>query len=355
MSDTSKMLIDAATRLFVDLCTRETVEAAERGDWPQTLWRAIEDAGLTLAATSEARGGPGADLANVFALLKAAGGFAVPVPLAETLLAEQALAAAGLSPLSGPITIGPVLESERVVLLRKDGHWKASGVLHRIPWARHAVAVVVTAEYDGRPATAIIRSPVVIAQDVNLANESRDTVDCSVATIDDGDVALDCGFNSGQLRARGALSRAAGIAGALEHILAGTIAYAKDRVQFGKPISKFQAIQQQAAVLAGEVAAACAAVQAAVDALEQGDAHFQIAAAKARASEAAGIAAAIAHQVHGAIGFTHEHTLHWSTRRAWSWRDEFGDEGEWSRWIGLAVARLGGADLWHYLTAPDAA
>ena len=132
-----------------------------------------------------------------------------------------------------------------------------------------------------------------------------------------------------------------------------TVAYAKERVQFGRPIGKFQAVQQQIAVLATHVAASRAAVEAAIDAAARGPAFFEIAAAKARVGEAAGIAAGIAHQVHGAIGFTHEHALHRSTRRLWSWRDEFGAEHEWSAWIGNVAARVGGEGLWSFLTAAD--
>ena len=80
-----------------------------------------------------------------------------------------------------------------------------------------------------------------------------------------------------------------------------------------------------------------------------------MAAAKARVGEAAGIAAAIAHQVHAAIGFTHEHALHRSTRRLWSWREEFGSESEWAEWVGECVAGLGGSEaLWPFITAAEA-
>ncbi len=89
---------------------------------------------------------------------------------------------------------------------------------------------------------------------------------------------------------------------------------------------KFQAVQQNLAVLAGQTAAAVAAADMAAEAVADGLKLLPIAAAKARTGEAAGIAAAIAHQVHGAIGFTFEHNLHFLTRRLWSWRDEFGKD-----------------------------
>ena len=80
-------------------------------------------------------------------------------------------------------------------------------------------------------------------------------------------------------------------------------------------------------------------------------AELALAAAKIRAGEAAGAVAEIAHQVHGAIGFTHEHSLHRLTRRLWSWRDEFGTESHWSRELGRTVMAAGADTLWPTITA----
>ena len=187
----------------------------------------------------------------------------------------------------------------------------------------------------------------------NYAREPRDTL-----LFDNHPLAPDAiappgtGLRYDDLFFRGALFRAVAMAGALETVLELTVNYAKERIQFGRPIGKFQAVQQQIAVLASQVAASSAAAEAAIDAATEGPAFFEIAAAKARIGEAAGIVAAIAHQVHGAIGFTHEYSLHRSTRRLWAWRDEFGTETEWMAWIGSTVAKVGGEGLWPFLTAP---
>ena len=63
--------------------------------------------------------------------------------------------------------------------------------------------------------------------------------------------------------------------------------------------------------------------------------------AKSRTGEAAGKGAEIAHQVHGAMGYTREHNLHYSTRRLWSWRDEFGNETHWQSRLGRSIAAQG--------------
>jgi alkylation response protein AidB-like acyl-CoA dehydrogenase len=152
----------------------------------------------------------------------------------------------------------------------------------------------------------------------------------------------------------GALMRAAQMAGAMEAALDLSTRYANDRVQFGRPIGKFQAVQQQMALLAEETAAALVAVESAAIAVAQGRASvdFAIAAAKTRAGMAAGRVAEIAHQVHGAIGFAEEHALHYLTRRLWSWRDEFGDESYWASALGQRVAAAGADGLWPLITTP---
>jgi len=153
------------------------------------------------------------------------------------------------------------------------------------------------------------------------------------------------------LRAAGAALRAQQIAGALTRLTEMTVQYAQDRVQFGRPIGKFQAVQQNLAVLAGHTAAAVAAADLAAEALASGVNILPIAAAKSRCGEAASVGAAIAHQMHGAIGFTFEHNLQFLTRRLWSWRDEFGNEATWNRVVGRHMAGAGGEGLWAEIVA----
>ena len=151
----------------------------------------------------------------------------------------------------------------------------------------------------------------------------------------------------GDAQRRGALMRSQQIVGALERVRDLTVAYAGERRQFGQPINRFQAVQQALAELAGEVALAVAAADAAV---EDPLSAKQVAAAKVVAGTAAGRAAAIAHQVHGAIGFTHEHKLHRWTTRLWAWRDEYGTESAWAEALGDLVARAGADRLWEVVT-----
>jgi alkylation response protein AidB-like acyl-CoA dehydrogenase len=135
-----------------------------------------------------------------------------------------------------------------------------------------------------------------------------------------------------------ALLRAAQMAGAMERALEIALEHANTRVQFGRAIGKFQAVQQMLALQASHTAAAAAAVDLGCDGLASGDGLAECAVAKSRAGEAAGFAAEIAHQVVAAMGFTMEHPLHRYTRRLWSWRDEHGNEVFWNERLGALAA-----------------
>jgi alkylation response protein AidB-like acyl-CoA dehydrogenase len=165
----------------------------------------------------------------------------------------------------------------------------------------------------------------------------------------------DADLDSDALLLMGAAVRAMQMAGALEAILDIGVRYANERIAFGKPIAKFQAVQHNLARLAGETAAALAAAGSAADAISGGadqDAILlEVASAKIRVGEAAGEGAAIAHQVLGAIGYTREHILHRFTQRLWAWRDDFGSESQWAVKLGNRVAANGADVLWPMLAA----
>ncbi len=147
-----------------------------------------------------------------------------------------------------------------------------------------------------------------------------------------------------------AFTRTCQIAGALDAALTLSVAYANERQQFGRPLGKFQAVQQSLASFACEAAAANCAAMGAAQALDRGDAEFEIAAAKLRANRAVGVGTTVAHQVHGAIGFTQEYSLHSLTRRLWEWRSEYGNDAYWSERLGSMVAARGADRFWPDLT-----
>jgi acyl-CoA dehydrogenase len=357
MNEMQRILVDTATQIFRDHCPPETINAAEQGEWPAALWGALEESGLTLAAVPEELGGAGAELADALAVLRAAGRAAAPIPLAETLLAGWLLASAGRPVPAGPLTVAPVRSADRVEARRGGGGWTLSGSAGRVQWARGAARIVVLAQSPEGPVIASV-DPTACRIDPgqNLAGEPNDTVGFDGVAVPDGEVSpAPEGIDAEALRLRGALTRVVLMAGALERTLEQSVNYANERIQFGRPIGKFQAVQQNLSLLAAEVAAAGAAAEAAVDAAETDQAGVAIAAAKTRVGEAAGVAATIAHQVHGAIGFTHEHSLHHSTRRLWTWREEFGKESEWAAQLGRLATANGGRAVWPVIVGDQTA
>jgi acyl-CoA dehydrogenase len=347
---TDSIIVDTATRIFADLCEPKTINAAEEGIWPEALWDALEESGLTLTWVPDTLGGAGAEMIDGFAVLRVAGRFAAPVPLAETLLAGWLLAQAKITAPAGPMTIAPVYEDGHIELA---GH-TLSGRARHVPFARNAHHVVVLAYQAGAPSVALVPADgLAISQGTSLAGEPRDTVSF------DGSSAVAVGpapdLDTLGLVQLGAAARAQQMAGALEHILDQSVQWSLDRVQFGRPIAKFQAVQHNLATLAGEVAAAGAAADAAAEAISRNGVGndlvaAEVAIAKLRVGEAAGTGAAIAHQVHGAMGFTYEHSLHHATRRLWAWREEFGNETHWATQLGHMVAARGADALWPFIT-----
>jgi len=171
-----------------------------------------------------------------------------------------------------------------------------------------------------------------------------------------GPLSVDSASKDDALRQMGAAVRAMQMAGALQSILDRSVAYAKERVAFERPIGGFQAVQHNLARLAGETAAALAAAGSAADAIASEPSFneavlLEVASAKIRVGEAAETGAAIAHQVHGAIGFSREHVLHRYTRRLWAWRDDFGSESRWAARLGASCAAKGADALWPMLAA----
>ena len=344
------LLADTCARLFTDRVTPALIEATEKGKWPDDLWQSVEEGGLTLPQIPEQHGGAGGTWDHAQVVLSAAGRFAVPLPIAETMLGAWLLSSAGLDVPMGPITVAPTQAGERLSLRRDGGAWTLSGTAARVPWGRSAKHVVVLAESGGKLMVARVAGGAAKAEpDTNLALEPRDTLTWSSAPV--AAAGTSDSLQPDSLWLAGAMVRAAQMAGGLEFLLSQSVKYVSERKQFGKPLSTFQVIQQNLALLAGHTAAAGMAAQAAFHAMEKGDASFEIACAKIRVGEAAGLGAGIAHQAHGAIGFTYEHSLHFVTRRLWSWRAEFGAEGHWAERLGREVAARGAQALWPMLTS----
>jgi acyl-CoA dehydrogenase len=335
----------AIGRIFGDLVTPELIQRCAEGYWPEELWRAIEDAEMTSAALPESLGGAGAPWDDIYVLVRAAGAHAVPAPFADTLLANWLLGRAGMQPVKGPIAT-----AAHSTLSYADGH--ASGLLTKVPWGRD-VRYVAAISTGTKPFVVVLEMAKASRIDSkrNMAGEPRDDIRFEHARVVEA-ARLPEDLTPELLLLGGAMLRSGQIAGALQSLLHMTVTYATQRVQFGKPIGHFQVIQQQIAQLAEHSASSLVAAEAAFAEAGTDFPALPVMAAKICTGEAASIGASIAHAVHGAIGFTDEHSLHLKTRRLWAWRAEYGSQSYWSQRLGVQVCASGSQALWPMLTQP---
>jgi acyl-CoA dehydrogenase len=348
VAESENIVAETAEKIFADLADAQTINNDNKGSWKAPLWQALTEAGLPLSWVPEDCDGSGASLADGFSVLSAAGRFAIAVPLAETMLAGWLLSQSKMASPEGMMTVAPANPKDRIAV-GADG--TLSGRARGVPFAKDAKHIAVLASGASGLSIALVDAAKCrIEAGLNLASDGSDTVTFNNVQP----IAIKPapkGFDQNALMLMGGVARSLQIAGALESMLDISVRYSNERVAFEKKISKFQAVQHNLARLAGESAAALAAATSAADTIANStsfdDAAFlEAASAKIRCSEAAEKGGAIAHQVHGAIGFTIEHILHRYSLRALAWRDDFGSESYWAVELGKMVAARGADELW---------
>jgi acyl-CoA dehydrogenase len=346
MNEERELLAESVERLFGARSAQRTAASAG-GTLDGALWERVEALGLPLLLVPESLGGAGGGFEDALVVLCALGRHALPLPLAETLIASLALAQARLSRPSGPLSLA--LRTTGELRSSEDG-WRFTGELADVPWgaASAGIAAVVPAGSGARLCRLDPRAASGRAARANLADEPLDALRFTDAAVESAACRLEL---AGELFEQAALLRSAQISGALDAVLSRSLAHANQREQFGKPLARFQAVQQALAVLGEEVLAVECASQAACRAADRGPAGFEIACARLRANLAIDIAVATAHQVHGAIGFTREHDLRLYTQRLLAWRSQPGNDRYWAERLGRAVAARGAEAFWPDLTA----
>ena len=308
-------LIEPFERLLADLVTPNEIRRIERDGSAAELWRSLQESGFLDALVPESAGGAGLSLADIAPLLHALGRHLVPVPVAHTMVARALLAQAGLS------------WPEQRILLTSSSR-TAEG------WQQQSVAMAAAAEYllteCGDELILLNRSQFRATSTGVHASQAA-----HLDWLDPASSAPRLRAPLGGLRPICAVLRAAEIAGACDELLRMAVTYAGQRVQFGKPIGRQQAIQQQLAVMAEQVVMTRIAGQL-------GCAHgfpppTEVAAvAKQVTSSAVGAIVSIAHAVHGAIGISEEYDLQLYVRRLHEWRVADGSESYWARIVGAA-------------------
>lgn len=298
----------------------------ESGNLGET-WSAFAELGLHLVGVPEKQGGAGGTFDDLSALAVLAGRHAADVPIVEATTAAWALAQAGLpieETASYSIPIGP-----SSITVDDDGTIR--GEVADVPWGA-SVDLVVALTDDGRTVLFEARDATT-RPGMDLAGQPRDTL--AFAGI--VPVAIGTGVTASDLRRRVVALRIALTAGALQAISELTRRYVSERVQFGKPIGAFQAVQahvvqlEQMAIMTMAIADRLAL---------QSDLHdVDVTAAHLVTIENALVAARAAHQAHGAIGMTREYRLQGFTRRLHTWTSDFGEALDLSQRLGLIASQ----------------
>ena len=317
------VLYDSFDRLLTDISTPRVIRDIESGGATDTLWQQIAESGFADAMVAEEAGGAGLGLSDAFGLFFLCGRHALPVPLAQTMIARRVLALNGIDIPDGPIAISPL----------PVGHTEARIECRNIPFGSLAQFVIVPhghAPSKGKDLLLPASAAACAATGVHGSQQAHLSWDPP-----DSGIVIEGAFP--WLEVAAAIT-AAQMAGAMDTVLKTTVRYAGERSQFGRPIGKFQAIQQQLSVLAELATASRVGAELGCQPLASGATNVLAAAvAKARASEAAGTVVSIAHGVHAAMGITEEYDLQLYTRRLIEWRIDYGSAGYWNRRVGDAV------------------
>ena len=310
---------------------------------PGAAWGTLTEVGLARLTAPEATGGSGAGWAEAAALLRLSASTGVAVPYAETDLV--------VGPLRRDVGLDDTATgTATLAVLGPDGHAR------RVAWAGATDTVLFVRRTGGDDDEVGDRA----AGGYEVAEVPTDrtgvTTVRGVSAVPLGDVtppedAEWTAVEPGPVEAavlRGALARAVQCVGAAEGMLDSAVAHTTERTQFGRALAKFQSVQNLVVDIAAETVLARAAVdQAVADALATDLAGplsgFRVAVARSVVSQALAVAVRNAHQVHGAIGTTHEHTLHRLTLPALQWRGEFGSAEFWDSLL-ADVAVAGGMD-----------
>ncbi|MGY6551335.1 MAG: acyl-CoA dehydrogenase family protein [Erythrobacter sp.] len=318
MSDESTILGRMAEDLFASLGA-----AATMADWP-----AIAEVELPGLLLTEAQGGFGGSWEDAVLVFRLAGYHALALPVAEAVIAAH---------LSGRNDGRGTIASGTQGTLAEG---RFSGAITGICYAQGADYVIAPCPQGGSMLVELAGADLETGASIAGEPRARAAFQNARAQLVAGDVFM-----------LGALARTAQIAGTMDAALAMSVDYANQRQQFGRPLGKFQAVQQNLATFACEAAAANCAAIGVGQAMARRPAPYEIAAAKLRANRAVGVGASLAHQVHGGIGFTQEYALHPLTRRLWAYRSEFGNDAYWSAILGAQIMARGADNFWADLTA----
>jgi acyl-CoA dehydrogenase len=326
-------------------------ELADEG-WHPQAWSALGELGVIALVVPESNGGAGATYADAAVVLPALGSLAASLPIVEAgLMAGWLMTLAGAQL---PVGVVTAALAEHIDAQPSGNSWLLTGSVSRVPWARYADHVVLLARRDTDwYVVALPRTSLEIRHGANIAGEPRDTIVLAGLAVSDNQL-LRLGSDDAlavEFQRRGAFGRSLMMVGAAQAIYAHTVRYAGERHQFGRALAAMPAVQQMLAQLAAETSAITVAVEAASLTLDRDPTQtWALDAARIRTDLAVQSVTAIGHQIHGAIGFTREHTLHRLTTRLWAWREEYRNQSVWAEVFGETLCQKDDLTLWHQLT-----
>ena len=316
---------------------RVVVEAG--GGIDARLWSAMAAQGWPAVMRAESTDGLGMGPVEVAVLLEEIGRVGAPAPFASTVLAIDALDGGGATDLADRVLVdvgvGPALgcvawsrdpSAVRAEATGGSGSWMLHGRPDPAPYAPSASVAVVTAATDDGPALfAIDLAAVGRPERESAMDRTRELgwilLDTTPAVRLGGADAVD------RLVDLGAVFACAEMLGGANRVLELAVDYAKDRVQFGRPVGSFQAVKHRCADMLVDVEGMRSSTYWAAWCLGAGDRESSIAASTAKiwCADASKRVMASALQVHGGIGFTWEHDLHLFMKRAQLDQLSFGD------------------------------
>jgi alkylation response protein AidB-like acyl-CoA dehydrogenase len=333
LSDDQEALRDGAREVLDDLASSTLVRAVvdAGGGSDPALWQAMLEQGWTGVAVPESLGGLGLGTVELVVLLEQIGRHAAPAPFASTVVAAGALLDAGRDDDVAALLEGEVAcvawsrRGDAVRAEPKGGHWTLHGRPDPVIYAPSASRAVVVATADDGPGLFLVM----------LGGERRDAEPAMDRTRELGWLHFDAtpavrlgeAAAVGALVDRGATYAAAEMLGGADRVLEMAVEYAKERVQFARPIGSFQAVKHRCADMLVDVEGMRSSVYWAAWCLGAGDRDASIAASTAKiwCSDASKRVMASGLQVHGGIGFTWEHDLHLFLKRAQLDQVSFGD------------------------------
>jgi alkylation response protein AidB-like acyl-CoA dehydrogenase len=330
--DSDQLAFDAAVRSYLgerfDLAAVRGVFEDLSGDGhPASLWKAAAEQGWLAVTVPEEHDGLGLGLVEAQVIARALGAGVAPGPWRGTVLAAEAIRLAG-SPEQQAAWLPRLGSGDAVGAFTLRG--TAPGTLPAVEYGAVADVVVARSVPILGPASGPSEDGLALVTGAAATPQGSYDGTTRLASVEAGAGEPLPGATAeviAALEARATVLVAADLVGIAREAVSRTVAYDKDRQQFGVPVGSFQAIKHALADLHVAVTLAEHAALYAAHAVDAGldDAALAVAVAKAKASDTALAATAAMIQYHGGIGYTWEHEAHFYYKRAKRLAGQFGD------------------------------